>query len=152
MNSFTQYSPVGLIRDVKNEINYLFDQKIYPILNLSTSTTRHWSPQVDIKEEQDQFVITADLPGMDPKDVHITMDNNMLVLEGERNVERHLKEENYYRTERYSGRFCRSFMLPDYVDSEHINAKSKRGILEVIIPKKERSQSKRIAVNIEEEQ
>jgi len=151
MSSFTENSPVGLIRDVKNEINYLFDQKIFPILSLSTSTTRHWSPQVDLKEEEDKFVITADLPGMDPKDVHIVMDNHALILEGERNVERHLKEENYYRTERYSGKFYRRFMLPEYVDSEHISAKFKRGILEVIIPKKEGNRLKKMTINIEEE-
>ena len=109
--------------------------------------TSHWRPAVDIKEEADRFVITADLPGVDPKDIEITMENGVLSIKGERKSEIRDEKEGYKRVERVSGTFYRRFSLPDSADAERIEAKGKDGVLEVSLPKHEKVQPRRIAVN-----
>ena len=104
------------------------------------------SPRVDIKEEAEQFIINADLPGINPKEIEISMENNVLTIKGIRTLERNVKEENYSKIERFSGSFYRQFTLPDHVNGEAIKANSKHGVLEIIIPKKERHVPKKITV------
>lgn len=109
--------------------------------------TSHWRPAVDIKEEADRFVIMADLPGVDPGDIEITMENGVLSIKGERKSEIRDEKEGYKRVERVSGTFYRRFSLPDSADAERIEAKGKDGVLEVSLPKHEKVQPRRIAVN-----
>ncbi len=113
----------------------------------SNVVTSRWSPAVDIKEEEDRFLITADLPGVDPKDIEITMDNGVLTIKGERQSEAREEKEGYKRVERVSGSFYRRFSLPDTADAERIEAKGKDGVLEVILPKHEKMQPRKIQVN-----
>ena len=108
--------------------------------------TSHWRPAVDIKEEADRFVIMADLPGVDPGDIEITMENGVLSIKGERKAEIRDEKEGYKRVERVSGTFYRRFSLPDSADAERIEAKGKDGVLEVSLPKHEKVQPRRIAV------
>lgn len=108
--------------------------------------TSHWRPAVDIKEEADRFVIMADLPGVDPGDIEITMENGVLSIKGERKSEIRDEKEGYKRVERVSGTFYRRFSLPDSADAERIKAKGKDGVLEVSLPKHEKVQPRRIAV------
>ena len=109
--------------------------------------TSHWRPAVDIKEEADRFVIMADLPGVDPGNIEITMENGVLSIKGERKSEIRDEKEGYKRVERVSGTFYRRFSLPDSADAERIEAKGKDGVLEVSLPKHEKVQPRRIAVN-----
>lgn len=109
--------------------------------------TSHWRPAVDIKEEANRFVIMADLPGVDPGDIEITMENGVLSIKGERKSEIRDEKEGYKRVERVSGTFYRRFSLPDSADAERIEAKGKDGVLEVSLPKHEKVQPRRIAVN-----
>ena len=109
--------------------------------------TSHWRPAVDIKEEADRFVIMADLPGVDPGDIEITMENGVLSIKGERKSEIRDEKEGYKRVERVSGTFYRRFSLPDSADAERIEAKGRDGVLEVSLPKHEKVQPRRIAVN-----
>jgi len=106
----------------------------------------HWRPAVDIKEEADRFVIVADLPGVDPKDIDITMENGVLTLKGERSSERKEEREGYKRVERARGTFYRRFSLPETADADRIEARSKDGVLEIVLPKQEKVQPKRISV------
>jgi len=145
------YSPWSLLRDIQGEVNHLLDRGLMPSADLSEVETSQWSPRVDIKEEIDRFVITADLPGVEPKEIEIAMDGQVLTLKGERKLERKAQEEKYSRVERFSGVFYRRFTLPDHVAGEKIQAKSKHGVLEIIIPKKERHVPKRIEVHSEEQ-
>ena len=119
--------------------------------DLSNVETSQWSPRVDIKEEPHQFIITADLPGVEPKEIEISMENNVLSIKGVRNLIRKNKEENYSRVERFSGTFYRQFTLPDHVNADSIKAAGKHGVLEIIIPKKERHVPKKIKVHQERE-
>ena len=110
------------------------------------SLTSSWQPAVDIKEEENCFLIVADVPGVDPKDIEITMENGMLTVKGERHSEIEDSNKNYKRTERTRGAFYRRFSLPDTADGEHIEAKGSNGVLEITIPKHEKVQPRRIEV------
>ncbi len=109
-----------------------------------------WAPAVDIKEEKNQFLVIADLPGVEKENIHISLENNILTLQGLRSEEKRTSQEGYSRVERTLGRFHRQFTLPQTTDGNKISAKYKNGILEIIIPKKEQAVEKRIEVKIEE--
>lgn len=113
----------------------------------SSVVTSRWAPAVDIKEEANQFVLIADIPGVDPKDIEITMDNSVLTVKGERNFENRDEDKTYKRFERIAGTFYRRFSLPDSADSERISAKGEHGVITITIPKKEKAQPRRISVN-----
>lgn len=106
----------------------------------------NWVPAVDIVEENDRFVLHADVPGVNPEDIEVSMDAGVLTVAGERKSENISEENGFRRIERATGRFFRRFNLPDTADAEHITAKSNNGILEVSIPKQPEVQSRRIAV------
>ena len=105
-----------------------------------------WAPPVDIYETDDAFVLKAELPGFRKEDVTIEMQENRLIIRGERKREEEVKEDKYHRIERAYGRFERSFWLPTTVDSEKIQATFKDGVLELRLPKSEAAKPKRIAI------
>lgn len=105
-----------------------------------------WTPAVDIVEEKDRFVLRADVPGVNPEDIDISMDAGVLTLSGERKSENVTEEQGFRRVERVSGRFFRRFNLPDSADADGVKAKSSNGILEVTIPKLPEVQARRITV------
>lgn len=105
-----------------------------------------WIPAVDIVEEKDRFVLTADVPGVTASDIDVSMEDGVLTIAGERGIDKHDETEGVRRFERVSGRFNRRFSLPDSADAEGIAAKSAHGILEVSIPKLPEVQPRRIAV------
>lgn len=108
---------------------------------------RAWTPRVDVREEASRFVILADLPGIDPADIEIQMENHVLTLKGERKAEAHGEDARATRTERGHGRFDRRFVLPEAADAEGISAAGKHGVLEITIPKKAQVAPRRIAIN-----
>jgi HSP20 family protein len=112
----------------------------------SDVVTSQWAPRVDVKEEEKRFVIQADIPGVDPKDIEINMDKGMLTIKGERNVEKIEENEQFTRSERQHGVFYRRFALPDTANPEGIKATGKNGVLEISIPKRPESTPRRIAV------
>jgi HSP20 family protein len=113
---------------------------------VSNVVTSAWRPAVDIKEETDRFVILADLPGVDPKDIEITAENGMLTVRGERKFEKDEEQEGFRRVERVRGTFYRRFSLPDTADTNGIKARGKDGVLEITLPKHEKVQPKKITV------
>lgn len=148
--SLTSYEPWSLLDRVQQQLNQLgySDKSLASNDNDSSNVvTSHWRPAVDIKEEADRFLITADLPGVDPKDIEITMDDGVLSIKGERNSEVQDEKDGYKRVERVSGTFYRRFSLPDTADAERIEAKGKNGVLEVSLPKHEKVQPRKITVN-----
>jgi len=106
----------------------------------------HWTPSVDIVDEKDKLTLTAEIPGVDKNDVKINLQNNILNIEGEKKQELEEKDDNYYRSERYYGKFCRSFTLSSEVDSEKIQADFDNGVLVVTLPKSEKVQSRQIEI------
>lgn len=111
--------------------------------------TSHWSPPVDIKEEADRFVLLADLPGVDPGNVEVSMTNGVLSVSGERahSDGQRTQEAGYSRVERATGTFHRRFTLPDNADEGKIAAKMNQGVLEVVIPKKTHAKPRKITVS-----
>ena len=109
-----------------------------------------WAPAVDILENEQAIVLKADLPDINPNDVEIRVENNILYLKGERKMEKEVKKEQYHRVERSYGSFSRSFALPHSVASDKISAEYKKGVLEISMPKREESKPKQIKININE--
>jgi HSP20 family protein len=109
--------------------------------------TSDWSPAVDIKEDENGFTIVADIPGVDPKDIDVHMENGMLTIKGERESEKKEEKEGYKRIERSYGSFYRRFSMPDSADADKIKAESKNGVLQISIPKQEKVQPRKISVD-----
>lgn len=108
-----------------------------------------WAPRVDVEEDDKQYVIKADLPGVDPKEVEISVADGALVLRGHKKEQREDKKKNYHRIERFEGQFYREIPLPQSIDVDKIQAKSSNGVLTITIPKKPEAQPKKIAVQAE---
>jgi HSP20 family protein len=112
----------------------------------SNVVTSSWMPAVDIKEEDNRFLITADVPGVDPKNIEVTMENGVLTIKGERKQESEEERAGYRRIERSRGSFYRRFTMPDTADSDKIGARTRDGVLEIDIPKREAVKPRRIAI------
>jgi HSP20 family protein len=123
----------------QRELSRFFDER-------SDVVTSDWAPRVDIKEYDDKFVLDADVPGVDPKDIDITMEDGVLSVRGKRELENVEERKNFRRVERSYGSFYRRFSLPETVDGNNIKAKAKDGVLTVEIPKLEKVQPRRIEI------
>ncbi len=110
---------------------------------------RGFSPAVDMLDRKDEVVLRADLPGLEQKDIDVTVEEGVLTIRGERKGEREVKEEDYYCCERWAGGFERSLTLPAGVSAEKIKATFKNGVLEVHLPKVEKAKGKRIEIKVE---
>ncbi|HVO11522.1 MAG TPA: Hsp20/alpha crystallin family protein [Vicinamibacteria bacterium] len=107
-----------------------------------------WAPPVDIYEHDGNLVLKAELPGIDPKDVDVRVENNVLSLRGERRFDQEVKRESCHRVERAYGTFSRSFTLPNVVDTGNIKAEFKDGVLRVTMPKREEAKPKQIQIQV----
>ena len=133
-----------------NELNSIFDGTArLSATDDSKVESGRWTPAVDFKEQADKFSLYVDIPGVDPKDIEISMDNNVLTLRGVREEQSTESTDTYHRVERIKGNFYRRFTLPDTADSEHITATSKHGVLEVTIGKKKALQARKIEIQSE---
>jgi len=141
-----RYEPWGLLNQLQRELSLSRDEKA----GEGSIATAEWAPAVDIKEEADKFVIHADIPGVKPEDIEVSMEAGVLTVKGEKKSETKTEKQGYKRVERTSGSFYRRFSLPDSADGDAINAKCKLGVLEIIIPKREAIKPKRINIAIEE--
>lgn len=112
----------------------------------NAATASDWVPAVDIKEDKECFTITADLPGVNAKDIEVHAENGMLTIRGERDSQKKEEREGYKCIERSYGSFFRRFTLPDTANTDKISAKSDNGVLTVTIPKHEKMQPRKIAV------
>jgi HSP20 family protein len=111
----------------------------------------HWIPPVDIREENDKFILQVDIPGVNPKKVEISMeDGNILTLKGSREETINEEKKGYHRIERIKGSFYRRFTLPDTADAEQVTATSRHGVLEVMIGKKKAVQTRKIQIDIKD--
>src|SRR6185369_231727 len=143
-----RYEPWGVVSQLQNEINRVFGN-----LNDTegTSATSEWSPAVDVREYADRFQLLLDVPGVEPKEVEITLDGGVLTVSGNRTEEKAMgsngaEQPQQQRIERRLGRFHRRFILPDTADAENVNASGRNGVLEIEIPKQPKAQPRRIAV------
>ncbi len=106
-----------------------------------------WSPSVDIVEDNDKIILTAEIPGIDKKNVKINLQNSILTIEGEKKRSLEKKKDDYYRSERCYGKFCRTFSLSSEIESDKIKADFKNGILTITMPKSEKVKPRQIEIN-----
>ena len=133
-------SPVGL------DLQGLFAHLASALQEVPNVVTTAWAPKVRVKETAEAFVIQAELPGFESKDLEISTEKNVLTIQGERVKETSQEGENVFRDERQYGRFSRSFNLPETADTDAIKASHRHGVLEVTIPKKAQTKPRRVDI------
>ena len=145
--AITRYNPWSTPNNLQSELMGVFDRFLgNDDTDQSNVVTSQWTPRVDIKEEDKRFVILADIPGVDPKDIEVHMDKGILSLKGERSSENKESHGKFTRVERMHGTFYRRFALPDSADAEAITASGRNGVLEIAIPKKAQAAPRKIVV------
>jgi HSP20 family protein len=146
-SDITRWDPFRDLTVLRDRMNRLFED-VFPSLRLEDAELMQttWSPAVDIYETENELVLTAELPGVNEKDVEIKVEDNTLSIKGERKLEKETKEENYHRIERAYGSFYRSFTLPNYIDYDNIQAEFENGLLRVHMPKKPEVKPKKVKI------
>jgi HSP20 family protein len=143
-----RWTPFTEMDRLSQAVNRLFDQG-YEGSSTARGAQVAWSPAIDVTEDKDKIVLSADLPGLQEKDVDIQIEKDVLTLRGERSLDRATDGEHYRRFERVSGAFVRSFTLPPTIDAEHVAASLKDGVLTLTLPKKPEAQPKKISVKVQ---
>jgi HSP20 family protein len=137
------YEPWSLVNRLHRQLDQVFNKPVAT----ETAASVSWVPRVDIREETERFVVLADIPGVESKDINITAENGVLTIRGERHSEtKDANKDGYERVERTTGSFLRRFTLPENANTETITAKQINGVLEVSIPKHPQVQPRRITV------
>ena len=144
-----RWEPVRELNTIQSEMNRLFNTFFENPgqQGTGTGTARRWIPAMDLVETDEDFVLRADLPGLNEQDVNIELEDNVLTLSGERKAAHEERGEGYYRVERASGAFSRSLTLPDGVEPDRVQASFDRGVLEVRIPKPERRKPRKVTIS-----
>ena len=147
--SIVRWEPFRHMLTLQDRMNRMFDES-YRGRSASDDWALGgtWAPAVDIYEHEGNIVLTAELPGVDPKDVDVRVENNVLTLRGERKWSDDVERESYHRVERAYGSFTRSFTLPSVVDTDKIKADFKDGMLKLVLPKREEAKPKQISINV----
>ncbi len=146
MRTLTRWEPFRGVVTLQDHINRLFEDLVGR--GGEESLLAAWSPAVDVYETEHELVVKADLPEVDPKDLDIRVENNVLTIRGERKFEKKVNEDNYLRAERAYGSFSRSFSLANSVNAEAIKADYHNGVLTLTLPKREEAKPKQIKVNV----
>ena len=142
--SLIRWQPKGAF-DLRRDMNRRLFDSFWGVERGETDSAR-WYPAVDISESGDRVIVTAELPGTKAEDVKVTVSNDVLTIQGEKNRESKTEEGQVHRTERSYGSFTRSFHLPYAVNADKISAHHKDGILTVTVPKAEQAKTKQIEV------
>jgi len=146
--SLVRWDPFADMAQLREQMNRLFEQSLSRVGTEPTATST-WAPAVDILETENELILRAELPGVNPDDITIRMEGETLTLRGDRRVEKAEKDWQYVRVERAYGTFQRSFTLGLRVQQDQIHATYRDGVLEVILPKAEEVKPRQIKVNVE---
>jgi len=141
------WRPFGELSSLRREMEKLWDRSLGET-PFARTFTESWLPSVDILETKDNFVVKAELPGLEAKDVNVSISGDILTVKGEKKAEEEEKDEHYHRIERYSGSFQRVFQLPSGVKADKIEATFDKGVLKVTLPKVEEAKKKEIEVKV----
>lgn len=143
--AIVRWDPFRELTALQTEVNRLFSRAGG---GGEVSERQSWTPSIDVIETEDAIKLKAELAGMDPKDISIEVQDNVLTVSGERRFEEEVKEDKYYRIERRYGSFSRSLALPQTVNENAIEANYENGVLEVKVPKAEVAKPKKITVSV----
>ncbi|MBD3790292.1 MAG: Hsp20/alpha crystallin family protein [Campylobacterales bacterium] len=141
----TRFDPMKDFRDLEERVKAAFQ---VPALSDTLSNVTGFTPSVNTREDKDAYHVEVDLPGVKKEDIHVDIKDNVMTISGERKTKKEVTEKDYHKIESFYGRFQRSFTLPENTDADAIEAKSKEGVLEVVIPKlkKAEKETKKIEV------
>ncbi len=142
MNTLSIWNPI-------HNMDELFHNRLASVLGGEGLESAAWSPVVDIEETDKNYMIRAELPGLDKDKVKVSVEDGVLMLSGELNLERKVEGKTFHRVERSHGTFSRSFTLPEDANAEKVNANYKDGLLEVSVTKREDAKPKAIEVRVE---
>jgi HSP20 family protein len=140
--TIVRYEPWALLSRFQRQL----DRSLSETAEDASSASVSWIPHVDIREEAERFVVVADLPGVEAKDISVTAEKGVLTVRGERRSEKKSTADGYERVERATGTFLRRFTLPESAEAEAIKATHVNGVLEISIPKRPQEQPRRISV------
>lgn len=129
------------------ELGRLFDTLMPRFERAETAAGYDWAPAVDIREDDDSYIIHADVPGIKPADIDVSLEDGVLTIRGERRLDNQQAGDGYRRVERVTGTFYRRFTIPDTADQEKVTARCNDGVLEIAIEKQEKAMPRKIAVN-----
>jgi HSP20 family protein len=146
MTVLTRWDPFRELNVLQDRMNRLFQD--FAPRGEQDLTTGNFVPPVDIYEDEHSVTLKVEVPGLDPKDVDVQVENNTLTIKGERKFEKEEKEENFHRIERRYGSFIRSFALPTTVDTDNVKADYENGVLKVQLAKRAEAKPKQIKVNV----
>jgi HSP20 family protein len=147
--SIIRWEPFRDLVSTQDRFNQLFNDTFSRAFGDQQEVSpRAWIPPVDIYETGDSLVLKAELPGINPDEVEIRVEDSTIYLKGERKFEKEIKEENLHRVERSYGTFTRSFALPNTIDADKVNAEYQNGILTLTIPKHEEAKPRTIKINV----
>jgi HSP20 family protein len=146
--AIVRWEPFRDLLTTQDRFNRLFNETFSNVFGEEGLSTRGWNPAVDVYETDHDLVLKAELPGIDPKDVDIRVEDGTLYLKGERKQESEVKEGSYHRVERSYGSFTRSFALPGSVNLDNIKADYKDGVLTLTMAKREEAKPKTIKINV----
>jgi HSP20 family protein len=143
--NMVRWSPFREMFVLQNQMNRLFDNTLHGWPPEAEGTVS-WTPAADIYETDNDLVLEADLPGIDPKNIDIRVENNVLTVRGERSFQPKVERENFHRIERSYGTFARGFTLATTVDPDKIRANYRNGVLSITLPKAEQAKPRRIQI------
>jgi HSP20 family protein len=143
-----KWSQLPAISSLQNEMNRMIDHFFRGVESDYGMESGAWMPPVDLVENDEKITVKAEIPGINPKEINISIQDNTLIIKGEKKEEKEEKGKNYYRMERRYGSFARSINLPASVDTGKVTAEYKNGVLEISLQKKEEAKPKQINVKI----
>jgi HSP20 family protein len=143
-----RYNPWGFVGRFNRDADRFFAHHLLPATAEEADAHNDWVPAIDLKEEENRYLIRADVPGVDVEDLQVTMDQGVLTLQGSRDTRAAEQKDGLRRAERVSGRFYRRFDLPETADSTDISADYRQGVLEISIPKQAEAQPQRIQIKV----
>jgi len=149
MADIMEWRPFREVSKLRREMDRLWEDYFGPGRKALRPMEMEWIPSVDVSETEDKVVVKAEVPGMDAKDIDISLSGDMLTIKGEKKAETEEKGENFHLLERSYGSFSRSLRLPVGVEAEKIEAAYKQGVLTITCPKKEEVKTKAIEIKAE---
>lgn len=151
MRSLVRWQPFQELSNLQRQMNRWFEpfaERTSLVPFEEGITSMEFGPPVDIIEDDQKLTFKVEVPGIEEKDIHVEVENNVLTVRGERRIEKDVKEENFRRMERRYGAFARSFTLPPSVDAEKIDANYNNGVLAIQIAKRAEAKPKQVKVNV----
>lgn len=151
MPNIIRRNPFGELTTFQDRLNQLLSQPLGPLWRFAAGgepalTAGAFVPAVDIYEDEHNIILTAETPGVEEKDLNISLENGVLTISGERKMENEEKQDNFHRIERSYGRFTRSFTLPPTVDPDDVKAEFNNGVLKITLAKREEAKPKQIKI------